>query len=46
MDINTGYCDVGIFGSEYRMEYTIIGAEAKLAVRLQSIVERPDRAEL
>jgi class 3 adenylate cyclase len=37
--INTGYCDVGNFGSEDRMEYTIIGAEANLAARLQSIAE-------
>jgi class 3 adenylate cyclase len=39
MGINTGYCDVGNFGSEDRMEYTIIGAEANLAARLQSIAE-------
>jgi adenylate cyclase len=39
MGINTGYCDVGNFGSNDRMEYTIIGAEANLAARLQSIAE-------
>lgn len=39
MGINTGYCDVGNFGSEGRMEYTIIGAEANLASRLQAIAE-------
>jgi len=39
MGINTGYCNVGNFGSEDRMEYTIIGAEANLAARLQSIAE-------
>jgi class 3 adenylate cyclase len=39
MGINTGYCNVGNFGSENRMEYTIIGAEANLAARLQSIAE-------
>ena len=39
MGVNTGYCDVGNFGSEDRMEYTIIGAEANLAARLQSIAE-------
>jgi class 3 adenylate cyclase len=37
--INTGYCNVGNFGSADRMEYTIIGAEANLAARLQSIAE-------
>lgn len=37
MGINTGYCNVGNFGSNDRMDYTIIGAEANLAARLQSI---------
>ena len=37
MGINTGYCNVGNFGSEQRMDYTIIGAEANLAARLESI---------
>jgi class 3 adenylate cyclase len=37
--INTGFCDVGNFGSTDRMDYTIIGAEANLAARLQSIAE-------
>ncbi len=39
MGINTGYCNVGNFGSSQRMDYTIIGAEANLAARLQSISE-------
>ena len=39
MGINTGYCNVGNFGSDERMDYTIIGAEANLAARLQSIAE-------
>jgi class 3 adenylate cyclase len=39
MGINTGYCNVGNFGSEDRMDYTIIGAEANLAARLKSIAE-------
>jgi adenylate cyclase len=37
--INTGYCNVGNFGSSDRLDYTIIGAEANLAARLQSIAE-------
>lgn len=39
MGINTGHCNVGNFGSADRMDYTIIGAEANLAARLQSIAE-------
>src|ERR1700694_957359 len=39
MGINSGYCNVGNFGSSDRMDYTIIGAEATLAARLQSIAE-------
>jgi class 3 adenylate cyclase len=39
MGINTGYCNVGNFGSADRMDYTIIGAEANLAARLQSTAE-------
>jgi adenylate cyclase len=39
MGINSGYCNVGNFGSTDRMDYTIIGAEANLAARLQSTAE-------
>src|SRR5438270_6765345 len=39
MGINTGFCNVGNFGSADRMDYTIIGAEANLAARLQSIAD-------
>jgi adenylate cyclase len=39
MGINTGFCNVGNFGSTDRMDYTIIGAEANLAARLQSVAE-------
>ena len=39
MGINTGFCNVGNFGSVDRMDYTAIGAEVNLASRLQSIAE-------
>ena len=34
--INTGYCTVGNFGSDARVDYTIIGNEVNLAARLQT----------
>ncbi|HQM50767.1 MAG TPA: response regulator [Candidatus Hydrogenedentes bacterium] len=36
MGITTGYCTVGNFGSEERMDYTIIGGQVNLANRLQN----------
>ena len=37
--INTGFCNVGNFGSDQRMDYTIIGAEVNLAARLETMAE-------
>ncbi|MCJ7597649.1 MAG: adenylate/guanylate cyclase domain-containing protein [Methyloceanibacter sp.] len=39
MGVNTGFCNVGNFGSLDRMDYTAIGAEVNLAARLQSIAD-------
>jgi class 3 adenylate cyclase len=35
MAIATGYCTVGNFGSEQRLEYTVLGGPVNLAARLQ-----------
>jgi class 3 adenylate cyclase len=40
--INTGYCTVGNFGSNDRMDYTIIGNAVNLTARLQSHSEIDD----
>jgi adenylate cyclase len=42
MGVNTGYCTVGNFGSEDRMDYTIVGGPVNVASRLESIAE-PDQ---
>ena len=37
--VNTGFCTVGNFGSEDRLDYTIVGSGANLASRLESMSE-------
>jgi len=37
MGINTGFCTVGNFGSEERLDYTIVGSQVNLASRLESL---------
>lgn len=41
MGINTGYCTIGNFGSETKMDYTIIGNNVNLAARFEAAAE-PD----
>jgi len=40
--VNTGYCTVGNFGSEDRLDYTIVGGQVNLASRLESNA-KPDQ---
>jgi adenylate cyclase len=39
MGINTGYCTVGNFGGEDRMDYTIVGSVVNMTARLQTHAE-------
>ena len=39
MGINTGFCTVGNFGSDERLDYTIVGGSVNLASRLESASE-------
>jgi class 3 adenylate cyclase len=39
MGIHTGYCTVGNFGSENRLDYTIIGGTVNISSRLESMAE-------
>merc|ERR1711991_1084298 len=39
MGVNSGYCNVGNFGSDQRLTYTIIGGEVNVAARLESVAE-------
>jgi class 3 adenylate cyclase len=36
MGINTGYCTVGNFGTDQRLDYTALGTEVNLASRLET----------
>ncbi len=39
MGVNTGFCTVGNFGTENRLDYTLLGTEVNLANRLESAAE-------
>jgi len=45
MGINTGYCTVGNFGSQDRLDYTIVGGEVNAASRLESTA-KPDQIQI
>ncbi|MBD3662728.1 adenylate/guanylate cyclase domain-containing protein [Sulfitobacter aestuariivivens] len=39
MGVATGYCTVGNFGSDQRLDYTVLGRPVNLAARLQELAE-------
>ncbi len=39
MGISTGFCTVGNFGSDLRLDYTVLGSPVNLAARLQAMAE-------
>ena len=39
MGISTGFCTVGNFGSDLRLDYTVLGSPVNLAARLQGMAE-------
>lgn len=39
MGIATGFCTVGNFGSDQRLDYTVLGSPVNLAARLQGLAE-------
>ncbi len=40
MGVSTGFCTVGNFGSDLRLDYTVLGSPVNLAARLQSAADR------
>ena len=39
MGISTGFCTVGNFGSDLRLDYTVLGSPVNLAARLQTMAD-------